>query len=238
MDHTTADNAQLFTVHEIKARSPKAVVFYLTSYKAPWYMYLWPILRLRLKGLDVIVYNFDDRIIENDDPHILVEAVKQVCDSINGYVEEYDKRNISVLGGIGNSLGSYFMYNYCYRYPLDRVVLNSVGTIEITMFDAITPHFNDIKQRYIARGYDRDMVHQLWRNNDRHEFGEKLKVKHALVTVSNNDQLVPAQTTEKTIQSILSGNFESEIIRDNRRHGWSVMYHAHNLTRIFNFFGL
>ncbi len=211
--------------------NPKAqkVIFFLTSYRAPWFIYTLVISKLRKSGYEVVVYDFKDSILDNDNPDILPEFVKDLSDDIHSRVLNYEKRGILIFDGVGSSLGSFLLYNYCLRYPLRRIGLNTVSYMSQVIFTSSDRHISKTRRSYEAKGYDLPKLEEAWQSIDSPSSGKNLKAEETLIFTALNDKFV----TRESVKTVLKNTRLSKTkltVSTNKKlgHSASVIKNAHS----------
>jgi len=236
----TSKYADLFRV--IKKSNPNAdkVVFFLTSYRAPWFIYSLVINKLRKSGYEVLVYDFKDSILDNDNPSILPEFVELLCADMHGRVKAYELLGIKIFDGVGSSLGSFLLYNYAIRYPLRRVALNTVSYMSQVVFTSQYKQICKTRDSYIAKGYDLNKLEEKWKLIDSPESGKNIKVQSTLIFTALNDKFVSKESAQNVIKSIKLSNTRLSVITNERLNCSIPIYRAITRTRgvLPAFFGL
>ena len=179
---------KLFTVRLKQNPNAEKVLFFLCSFRSSWKVYALAIQRYKKLGYEVVVYDINDVVLQNDDPQILVTAIGQVIDDINERKKYYVQKGITIFDGIGNSLGSFFLYNYTVRFPLRKIILNIGGYMTSVIFEANNRHIKKTKQKYIANGIDRAKLAKLWASIDDVALGKQLKSQETLLFRALNDK--------------------------------------------------
>jgi pimeloyl-ACP methyl ester carboxylesterase len=217
--------------------NPKAtkVLFYLTSYAFPWWVYAVPIGRFRRMGYEVVVYDFNDALIKNEDPSILPKTIIDIVDDISTRRKEYQSRGVHTFHGIGNSLGSYVVFNYAIRYSLHAMVLNGGGSIADIIFHHKDGSWKKIANAYTQKGYDKQRLRELWAEYDLPTLGQKIKAEKVLITWSLNDGTIPRTSSEGFIAELKASGKQMSVKTDNLPHVLSVISNSTRVKSIYRF---
>ena len=228
--------APLFRV--IIKPNPKArkVMFYLTSYRKPWYVFKVSIEKLRRMGYEVMIYDFNDYILNNSDPGILPKAIYEVIADINTRKAAYEKRGIKVFDGAGHSLGSFFLFNYATRYPLRKVVLNVGGIMSKVIFNAHDRSIVKTKQRYQNLGYNLEKLSETWEDIDSPTaLGSNMKAQRVLFYTVARDSYVSVGEAQTVIDGIKASAADLAVYANKRLgHKGAVFKNAHS-SKFFKF---
>ncbi len=209
--------------------SAKKVIFFLTSYRAPWFIYTFALKTLKKNGYEVVAYDFNDRVLDNDDPTLLPTFVKDLNQDIQSRVLVYQKSGISIFDGVGSSLGSFLLYNYCTRYPLRKVSLNIVSYMARVIFTASDKNIYKIRQRYIDKGYDLAKLEKAWKEIDSPESGKNVKAEQLLLFTALNDKYVSVESANEVIKNIKMSNTKLAIyVNERLGHRTSVLRNVHS----------
>lgn len=233
--NTPVEKDSLFKV--VVTRNPKAlkILFYLTSYAFPWWAYKVPIERFKKLGYEVVVYDFDDTVIENTDPTVLPTTVELLTKEIHERCEHYVKKGITTFHGIGNSLGSYMIYNYALRYPIDAIVLNSGGSVADIIFGGKGGTWAKIAASYELQGVNQQKLKFLWADSDDPKLGKNIKAKRILLQYSLKDGTIPLQSTLKFVDSLKASGKSLTLEINNLPHIRSVLKNSHQVKHIYRF---
>lgn len=231
----TDTNPHLF--RPIIKTNPKAdkVLFYLTSYAFPWWVYAIPIARFRRMGYEVVVYDFHDTLLDNDDPTVLPTTTRKLIQDMADKQKQYEARGIKTFHGIGNSLGSYLIFNYALRYPLNAVVLNGGGSIADVIFHHRSGSWKRIADRYTKKGYNRKKLYELWAEFDLPTLGKNIKAEKILMTWSLKDGVIPRSSTEGFAAGIKASDKEMFQEIDNLPHILSVANNSFKVRKLYKF---
>lgn len=224
-----------FSVH-IKPRStPRKVLFYFSSYRTPWWVYLVPILRFRRLGYEVVVYDLENDIMENNDTSILPTTVRAILDDMSARREAYIKQGVETFHCIGNSLGSYMAFNGSQRIPFDGVVLNSVGSAAEVLFTTKHRHLKKTTARYVQQRHDRESLQKIWEEFDRPSNGHRILAPRVLITYSLKDELIPPTGPVELMQSLEASGIKYEAHVDHLPHIASILLNAYRVRSIYRF---
>lgn len=205
------------------------VVFFITSYRVPWYIYKFPIEKLRKNGYEVVIYDLNDYIIENEDPHVLLQAVSEINADINTRISTYKKKGIIIFDGFGNSLGSFFVYNYAIHYPLRRIVLNTGGYMSRLIFNTRDRRVHKTRSSYLAKGFTQDIIEKLWESIDTPSIGQNMKAQETFLLTSLKDKHITNETAAEVAKNIaLSGTNFSVHHTPGLRHSATVLKNSHS----------
>ena len=223
------DQIALFRVILKSNQKATKVLFFLTSYRAPWFVYTLSIYKLRRNGYEVVVYDFKDEILDNDNPQILIDTVNNLNEDMQGRVKEYEKRGIHIFDGVGSSLGSFLLYNYAVRYPLRKLALNIVTRLANVIFGASDENILKTRQSYVNKGYNLRKLEEAWKEIDSPSLGSRLKSKETLVFTALNDKYVTRASSEAAIRGIKSSQTHLKVVQNQRSgHTTSVLKNAHS----------
>lgn len=211
--------------------NPKAqkVIFFLTSYRAPWFIYKPAIEKLRRSGYEVVVYDFKNAIVDNEDPAILPAFVETLCTDIHDRIAKYEMQGIKIFDGVGNSLGSFLLHNYIVRYPLRRVVLNTVSYMSQVVANTKHKHISKTREVYTAKGFDLRKLEEAWKSIDSPESGINNKAQKTLIFTVINDQYVTRASAESVIAHTKQSNTELTVYTNTKlSHNIGVVRNAHS----------
>ena len=210
------------------ANAEKVLIF-ITSYKVPWYVYKLPIEKLRRKGYEVVVYDLNDYILDNDNPNVLLRVVEEINEDINSRINDYKKRGITIFDAFGNSLGSFMVYNYAVRYPLRRIILNTGGYMARIIFDTTDRRLGKTRQNYQKKGMDLATLEKYWYSVDTPELGKNIKSEETLMLSSLKDKHITNDATSELIQNISLSKTKLSVGKNPRlKHSATVLKNAHS----------
>lgn len=217
--------------------NPKAtkVLFYLTSYAFPWWVYIIPIIRFRRMGYEVVVYDLHDAILENIDPNILPSTTTKLIEDMASRQSQYEANGIKIFHGIGNSLGSYLIFNYALRYQLQALVLNGGGSIADVIFHAKNGSWKKIASAYAEIGFDHKKLHALWAEFDLPTLGKNIKASRVLLAYSLKDGTIPLESTEGIRDGLYASGKEIYAKTDNLPHILSVVSNSFRVKSLYKF---
>jgi pimeloyl-ACP methyl ester carboxylesterase len=222
-------NKPLFRVLVKPKASSKKVLFFLTSYKVPWYVYKFSIMKFKKGGYEVVIYDLNDYILDNDDPKVLLKAVEDINGDISARISAYKSRGISIFDAIGNSLGSFFVYNYAVRYPLRRIVLNTGGYMARIIFNSTDRRLGNTRQRYQEKGFDLQSLEVYWKAIDAPELGRNLKSEETFMLASLKDKHIANDATDELIANMSKSKTKLMVSKNARlRHSAAVITNAHS----------
>ena len=224
-----------FTVYVKPRPDATKVLFYFTSYKVPWWIFIVPILRFRRLGYEVIVYSLHDEIMENEDTRVLPSVTQDIINDVAARRQAYVKQGIQTFHGIGNSLGSYMMFNSSQRIPFSAIVLNSVGSAADVLFSTKRRSLRKATEAYIAQNHTHDSLQNLWTEFDRPSNGHAIKSPKILITYSEKDGLVPSSGPAELMQALDAHNKKYEVKVDHLPHEASILFNALQVRRIYQF---
>ncbi len=226
----------LFRVLLHSKSAAEKVLFFVTSYKVPWYVYKLPIEKLRRVGYEVVVYDLNDYILDNDDPEVLIKAVQEINADINNRVTGYKQHGITVFDAFGNSLGSFIVYNYAVRYPLRKIVLNTGGYMSRIIFDTTDRRLRKTRKNYEARGLDLKSLEEYWQAIDSPDLGKNLKSQETFFLTSLKDKHITNEAASHLIDHMALSETKLKVSKNSRlKHSASVFKNAHS-KQIFDFF--
>jgi hypothetical protein len=183
-------------------KNAKKVLFFITSYMAPWSVYRLIVRQLQCRGYEVIVYDINDYILNNKDPHVLLLAINEINTDIHAKVLDYQKAGITIFDGIGNSLGSFLMYNYAICYPLRKVILNIGGYMSRVVFLSKDWRVARIRKNYERIGLNMMDLNKLWVDIDSPTTAKRLKCLQILLFTSRRDVFVSNESANELIRSL------------------------------------
>lgn len=225
----------LFKVLVKKNSKADKVLFYLTSYRAPWYIYALPIEKLRKSGYEVVIYDYSNRVLDNDDPQILINVVRESNEDIKSRIQGYRKRGIVTFDAVGNSLGSFFAYNYSVRYALRKVSLNTVSYLARVIFNSSDKNIIKIRRDYVRKGYNQSKLETAWKEIDSPELGSKFKAETILIFTALNDRYVAQDNYEEVVKNISLSNTKLEVVNNKKLgHSAAVLKNAYS-KRLYKF---
>lgn len=225
----TAGSDNYFRTYVVRNSKLNKVLFFHTSYGFPWWVYYLQIHMYRYFGYEVVVYDYSNKVLDNEDPKILPMVVEDVVKDMKIRVESYESRGIKIFHGIGNSLGSYFVYNYALRNYLAAIMLNAGGSVSDIIF-----HNN--KMSYKKQGYDKAAIDKLWSKYDSPELGQNIHTEKTLITLSRNDKTIPPESSRKLVESIQASQSHVVVKYDSLPHVASVVLNSWRLFSISKFF--
>lgn len=224
-----------FSVYVKSRPTATKVLFYFTSYKMPWWVFIIPILRFRRLGYEVIVYSLHDEIMENNDTSVLPTVTMDIINDVANRQKAYRKRGIQIFHGIGNSLGSYMMYNSSRRISFSAIVLNSVGSAAEVLFSTARKDLKKSTEAYRMQNHTRETLQELWTEFDRPSNGHGIKSPKILITYSEKDGLVPPSGPYEMMQALDAHNRKYEVKVDHLPHEASIFFNAHQVRFLYNF---
>ncbi len=229
------DSEEYYSVRLVKKTKAKEALFYMTSFGLPWWVYITSILRLRLKGYELVVYDFDRIVIDNDNPQVLLNTVSSVVKDMHKRRTEYENNDVLVVGGVGNSLGAYMLYNYCLNFPLNNIVLNGGGSISDMIFQPINSQFKKINEKYVSKGFSNKSVDKLWAEIDDIKLAENVRANNVLIYRSIHDDTIPPSSTKRFIDAFNKSEADLTVIEDKKTHVGSVMSNSFKIKQIYRF---
>ena len=231
----SSDHTDIYRV--MVRKNPKAdkVLFYLTSYAFPWWVYIVPIWRFRKRGYEVVLYDFDNAIVENDDPTILPNTTLNVVSDMARRRKDYEASGITTFHAIGNSLGSYMVFNYAIRYPLTAIVLNGGGSIADILFHHVDGSWKRAADAYLQKGYDQQKLRKLWADFEDPKLGKKVQADKILITWSRNDGTIPSDSTVAFVAAIKTSGKKVFTETDDRSHVLSVIRNSFKVKKLYTF---
>jgi len=205
-------------------------MFYLTSYRVPWYVFKRSIEKLRGLGYEVVVYDFNDYILNNNDPGVLPKAIYEVIVDINARKSAYEKLGIDIFDASGHSLGSFFLFNYATRYPLRKIVLNVGGIMAKVIFNARAHSIVKTREEYKKLGLDAKKLQEMWKDIDSPTIlGANMKAQKVLFYIAKHDSFVSADEAKVVIDGIKSSNTNVTVRTNNHLgHRGVVFKNAHS----------
>lgn len=224
-----------FSVHVKSRPDPTKVLFYFTSYKMPWWIFIIPIVRFNRLGYEVVVYSLHDEVMENEDPSILPGVTSAIIDDVTRRREQYAKRGIKTFHGIGNSLGSYMMFNCSLRIPFAAIVLNSVGSAADVLFSTNHRHLKKTTSAYKKQHYTQEKLYELWKEFDTPSNGHAIKSPKILVTYSLGDTLVPPRGSIELIKALEKHDKKYEARVDHLPHEASIFLNSLKVKDLYKF---
>jgi hypothetical protein len=226
---------KLFKV--IVKENPKAtkVLFYFASYRFSWRIYWLPVLRLRNRGYEVVVYDIDDFVVESHDPKTLPRAAKELIYDVKTRQNEYKNKGINTYHGVGNSLGSYLLFNCALRVPFDAIVLNGSGSVADVIFSVKKGPLKKTAEQYKLASIDLEKLSDLWKEYDKPDLGKGIKANRILITWSTKDGLVPTNSSRDFIKSIKSSGKKVVVKEDTLPHVGSIFLNSHNVKFLYQF---
>jgi pimeloyl-ACP methyl ester carboxylesterase len=213
----------------ILKRNPVAqkVIFFVCSYKITWHVYVLTIARLRRAGYEVVIYDLNDYLLDNDDPSILIRGVKEINDDINRRMAAYKSDGIKTFDAYGNSLGSFIVYNYAVHYPLRKI--NTGGYMSRIIFATTDRRLGKTKRRYEAKGYDHQKVDEAWTSIDTPALGRDIKAKETFLLLSLKDKHITNEAGEELIKNIAASSTRLVVSKNKHlRHSATVIKNAHS----------
>ncbi|MDO8265976.1 MAG: hypothetical protein Q7T41_03470, partial [Candidatus Saccharibacteria bacterium] len=212
-----------------KNKNANKVLLYLTSYRAPWFVYKLSINKLQKMGYEVVVYDFKDSILDNDDPLFLPKFVEYLCEDINSKVINYQKNGIETFDAIGNSLGSFLLYNYATRYPLRKIALNMVSYMSLVIFTSKDKRIAKTLKSYLSQGYTLEKLQKAWQSIDSTKSGKDVKANSTLIFSALKDKYVTPESAEKVVQSIKMSPTSLTVYKNTKLgHNASTVKNAHS----------
>lgn len=228
-------NEQFFRIRVRHKSKATKVLFYLTSYAFPWWVYSLSIFSFTRLGYEVVVYDFPDTIVENDNPDILPKTILGLIEDMQRRQQDYQAKGISTFHGIGNSLGSYLLFNFVLRYPLDAIVLNGGGSISDVIFHAQSGSWKKIATAYSQKGYDYSKLRKLWAEFDLPTLGKNIKADRVLIMWSLRDGTIPRRSTEGFIIGMQSSGKQVTSTTDSLPHIYSVIKNSLRIKLLYRF---
>lgn len=220
---------KLFKVLVKQNPNARKVLFFLCSFRSSWRVYALAIQRFKKLGYEVVVYDINDIVLQNDDPQILLTAVDLVIEDINQRKRHYTEKGITIFDGIGNSLGSFLLYNYAVRYPLRKVILNIGGYMTRVIFEANNRHIKKTRRNYIAKGIDQDTLAKLWASIDDVSLGKQLKPEETLLFRAINDKYASEENTKLAVVTMSQSPTKFKVIQNQKLgHSAAVMKNVHS----------
>jgi len=201
----------------------------------PWWIYIVPILRFRRLGYEVVVYSLHDEIMENEDTGILPAVTADIINDVAERRKQYIDQGIETFHGIGNSLGSYMMYNSSRRIPFSAIVLNSVGSAAEVLFSTDRKDLKKSAEAYKTQNHTRETLQNLWDEFDRPSNGHGIKSPKILITYSEKDGLVPPSGPAEMIQALDIHNRNYEVKVDHFPHEVSIFLNSLQVRRLYKF---
>jgi pimeloyl-ACP methyl ester carboxylesterase len=213
----------------------KKVLFFVCSYKITWHVYALTIARLRRAGYEVVVYDLNDYILDNDSPKVLLRAVNEINIDINTRITAYKAIGIKIFDAYGNSLGSFIVYNYAIRYPLRKIVLNTGGYMSRIIFNTTDKRLSKTKKRYEVRGYDKSKLDTAWLSIDNPPLGRGIRAAETFLLISLKDKHIKNADSEELISNIAASGTQLIVNKNTHlRHSATVIKNAHSrLVRQF-----
>ena len=227
--HTPNKNTPLFKVFIRKNIRAKKVLFFLCSFRSSWKIYTLAIQRFKRAGYEVVVYDINDVVLQNDSPQLLIDAVSQINENINQRIKAYQDQGIVIFDGIGNSLGSFLLYNYAVRFPLRKIILNIGGYMTRVIFEADNRHIKKTKQKYLAKGINLDKLAELWASIDDVSLGKQLKSEHTLLFRALKDKYASKEATALAIETMRNSPTKFTVIQNEKLgHSAAVLKNVHS----------
>lgn len=232
---TSNSDRQLFKVIVKSNPSAKKVLFYMSSYKFRWWIYVIPVLRFRSLGYEVAVYDFDDEILESSDPKTLPTATQSIINDVANRQAKYKQNNIKIFHGIGNSLGGYMLFNCAVRLPFSAIVLNGIGSMAGLIFGYDTNILKHTVEQYHLSNIDHQKLLKLWTEFDSPNQGKYIKAEKILITHTINDKVIPPEGTKDFIKAIKSSGKSVDVKTDSSSHQVSTMRNSHKIKQLNDF---
>ena len=231
-----ADYNSYYKVITKKNNSAQKVLFYLTSYRAPWFVYKLSINKLQKIGYEVVVYDFKDSILDNDDPLFLPKFVEYLCKDINSKVVDYQKAGIGIIDAVGNSLGSFLLYNYAIRHSLRKIALNMVSYMSLVIFTSKDRRIAKTRKSYLSQGYTLEKLQKAWQSIDSPKSGKDVKAKSTLIFSALTDKYVTPESAEKVVESIKLSSTKLQVSKNTKLgHNAATVKNAHSKELISYF---
>jgi pimeloyl-ACP methyl ester carboxylesterase len=220
---------QLFKVILKENKNAQKVLFFLSSYKAPWRIYSLAISRLRHNGYEVVVYDVNDYMLDNDEPQVLIQAVRAINADINRRIAHYEAQGIITFDAIGNSLGSFLLFNYSIQYPLRKIVLNIGGYMSSVIFGSKDKRIQITRKKYEAKGFNQQSLQKTWAEIDAPHSGKYIKAAQTLYFTSLHDKFVTNEVAAEVEHDIASSDTKFTVYRNNRLgHSGAVLKNVHS----------
>lgn len=222
-------NSALFKVVVRENTHANKVLFFLCSFRSSWKIYALAIHRFKRAGYEVVVYDINDVVLQNDNPQLLIDVVSQVNEDINQRIKTYKDDGITVFDGIGNSLGSFLLYNYAVRFPLRKVILNIGGYMTRVIFEADNRHIKKTRQNYLSKGISQEMLAELWATIDDVALGTQLKSEETLLFRALNDKYASKEATALAIKTMRKSPTKFTVIQNKKLgHSAAVLKNVHS----------
>lgn len=223
------DYSSYFKVVVKRMPESTKVLFYLTSYRAPWFVYSFAINRLQKAGYEVVVYDFKDSVLDNEDPYFLPEFVEFLCKDMQSKVTFYQKRGVSTFDGVGNSLGSFLLYNYSIRYPLRKIALNMVSYMSVVIFTSKDSRIAKTRNNYLNKGFDLPKLQKTWQQIDSPQTGKELKSDETMLFTALKDKYVTPDSAQMVIDNIKTSPTRLNVHKNIKLgHNASTIKNAHS----------
>lgn len=230
-----SDSKPLFRAMVKPNAKATKVLFYVTSYAFPWWVYAIPIVRFRRMGYEVVVYDLHDEIVADIDPNILPSTATKLIEDMAHKQNEYEVKGIKTFHGIGNSLGSYLIFNYALRHPLQALVLNGGGSIADVIFHAKGGSWKNIANAYTEKGFDHKKLQTFWAEFDLPTLGKKMKADKVLLAYSLKDGTIPLDSTVGFRDGLRASGKEIYTKTDNLPHVLSVVSNSFRVRSLYRF---
>lgn len=205
------------------------VLFYLTSYRAPWFVYSLAIRKLQKAGYEIVVYDFKDSVLDNDNPYFLPKFIEVLCKDMQSRVASYQNRGIGIFDGVGNSLGSFLLYNYTIRFPLRKIALNMVSYMSLVIFTSKDSRITKTRNTYLKQGFDLPKLQKAWETIDSPKTGKELKSDETMLFTALNDKYVTPESAQMVIDNIKISPTKLVVYKNLKLgHNASTVKNAHS----------
>lgn len=185
---------------------------------------------LRDSGYDVILFEFDNEVLDGGNPALLPNLIRDITEVVTEEAQNYE----SVLCA-GVSLGAFIAFNVQRNIPKAKVGVYGTAGMSVAHAILTARFFRSIKKRYLANGFNEQDLKDQWADIEILDDAKLDESQSMLIVMGKQDRLVRFNKASKAMDKWKANGSRVDYFgKLGLGHATTIYWYKNNLDKLLS----